>query len=177
MRPFLERNFTLIDLLIVLSASACIFVSGHWFDHDAVVLRTLNGNRAPVYTAIAGLFGTIFGFALTAMSIVLAFAESPRLIILRRSRHWTTLWRVFTRGIRVFLTVALTAIAGLIFDKEGLPNPLAAYVVITVALLGAAQVYRVVWAFEKLVFIMTRSHPDASAGGADLQEAQTTPRL
>jgi hypothetical protein len=84
MRAFLERHFEIFDFAIVALVSATVFWWGHWPDRDGTILRIMNGSRAAVYAAIVGLFGTIFGFALTAMSIVLAFAESPRLVVLER---------------------------------------------------------------------------------------------
>ncbi len=68
MRGFLERHFAAIDLAVVLLASGLIFIWSHWLNRDAALLSTLGGNRVAVYGAVAGLFGTIFGFALTAMS-------------------------------------------------------------------------------------------------------------
>ena len=118
MRLFLERHFEIIDQAVVLALALMVFVLSHVVDHDAFVLVLLGGNRIAIYAVIVGLFGTIFGFALTAMSIVLAFAESPRLRTLRESRHWATLWRVFTRGIRTFLLVALVGLVAIIVDRE-----------------------------------------------------------
>jgi hypothetical protein len=156
MRAFLERHFETVDRIAVAALAGLLFAYSHYLDHDAGVLGMFAGNRTAVYGAIIGLFGTIFGFGLTAMSIVLAFAESPRLRILRRSRHWATLWRVFTRGLRTFIIVALVALGGIILDRDRAPRLWVVYVVVLFVLLGIMRVYRVLWAFENLTLIMNR---------------------
>ena len=76
MRLFLERHFEMLDRLAVAATAVVLFVYGHYVDHDAMVLGVLGGNRAAVYGTVARLFATVFGFGLTATSIVLAFAKA-----------------------------------------------------------------------------------------------------
>jgi hypothetical protein len=175
MRAFLERHFELFDVATITLASVGIFIWGHWFDHDTSALRVLNGNRTGVYGAIAALFGTIFGFAMMAMSIIFAFADSPRLTVLRRSRHWLTFWRMFTQGLRIFIGVAMLAIAAMIFDRDRSPNALLIYGLIFAVFLGTARLYRIIWAFEKLVLIMTQPDRVDLEGRVHMIRKETVP--
>jgi hypothetical protein len=167
MRAFVERHFAIFDLTAALVLSAGLFLWGHVVDHDAKLLALLSGNRTAIYGVIAGLFATVFGFALTAMSIVLAFAESPRLQILRSSRHWATLWSVFLRGLRIYILAALAAVVGMLLDRDRAPSALMSYAVMAVALVGTAQLYRTLWAFENLIRVMTRPTPQSGKPSRD----------
>ena len=159
MRRYVERHFELVALLVVALVWAGIFYSAHRLDGDKTALDILKGNRTAVYAALAGLFGTMFGFAITAISIILAFAQSPKLTILRASRHWRKLWSIFTRAIWILSGVAIAAVIGLIFDRDSTPKVAVTYAVTFMVLLGIARLILVGWAFEKLVLIMTQPEP------------------
>jgi hypothetical protein len=156
MRRYAERHFEVVAFTAVALFWGGIFYAGHHLDSDKTVLEILKGNRAVVYGALAGLFGTIFGFAITAISIILAFAQSPKLVILRSSRHWRGLWSIFTRGLWTLSGVAIAAVVALIFDKDSSPRLPVSYAVLFTSLLGVARLILVAWAFQKLVFVMTQ---------------------
>jgi hypothetical protein len=156
-QSFAERHFERIDRAAAIAGVLALLVWARAYSGEASLLQLLKQNRPSIYSGIARLFGTVFGFALTAMSITLAFAQSPRLDILRRSRQWATLWRVFTRGIRVFVIVALLGLAGIIFDRDEQPLLLLTYTVAFFVLLAVIRLFRILWAFENLIAIMTRT--------------------
>jgi hypothetical protein len=162
MRAFVERHFETLDRLLVAAVAVLLFAYGHYVDRDATVLAVLSGNRTAVYGTVTRLFATVFGFGLTSMSIVLAFAQSPRLDVLRRSKQWATMWRVFTQGLGTFIVVAFAGFVGMLVDRDRAPQPLVAYGTNLLLLLGAVRLYRLLWAFKNLVFIMIRPHQSES---------------
>ena len=177
MRRFAERHFEIVDFTVVALLWSAAFVIGHGFDHDAMILEVLKGNRVAVYAALGGLFGTIFGFAITAISIILAFAQSPKLLILRRSRYWKTLWAIFTRGIWTLMGVAMVAIVALTFDKDSRPKVLITYGLLLAVFVGVAKLCRIIWAFQKLVFIVTQPDPHEGAWEQELATLEGSSRL
>ena len=135
-----------------------------------MVLGVLGGNRAAVYGTVARLFATVFGFGLTATSIVLAFAKSPRLDILRESRQWGTMWRVFTCGLGTFMIVTFAGFLGMLLDRDRAPQPLVAYAIMLLLLLGIVRLYRLFWAFKNLIFIMIR--PERTDQAQNVRETE-----
>lgn len=153
---FAERNFIAIDLVIAITGAVSLFIWARVYNGELCVLQLLRGNRTAAYAAIGRLFGTLFGFALPAISIALTNSQSEKLDLLRKTKQWATLWRVFTGALRVFALVALLALSGIIFDRDEHPRPLLTYLIVFFVLLGLMRLYRILWAFERLIAVLIR---------------------
>jgi hypothetical protein len=160
MRKFAEKYFGAIDFVIALLGAASLLIWARAYNGEAQMYRLLNGNRTAVYAAVGRLFGTLFGFALPAISIALTNSQSEKLALLRKSKQWATLWRVFIGALRVFALVALLALGGIIFDRDDQPHPSFTYVIAFFVLLGLMRLYRILWAFERLIAVLV--HPEVS---------------
>jgi hypothetical protein len=151
-----------IDVLAVL---VVVFVGGvgiyFWHGHHAV-LAVMRANRGPVYTALAAGFGSLLGFAITAVSIVLTVAGNERLAELRKEPAYRTLWRVFFVTIKVLGVATLIAFLALTADKDvpgGATDPTGwalwlVYPVMVCLIASVILVRRCVWALQELVMAM-----------------------
>jgi hypothetical protein len=176
-RRLVERNFETVALAVVALAWSGVFYVGHYLDNDRTVLENLRNSHTAVYAAIASLFGTIFGFTVTAISIILAFAQSSKLVILRGSRHWRKLWSIFTRGVWVSSSVAIMALIGLVFDRDARPEPSLTYAMIFALMLGVVRLFLIAWAFQKLVIIMVRPDPPDDVRQTEIEGFEEAARL
>lgn len=48
-----------------------------------------------MYGTLASIFGALLGFVITAISIVFGFSSMAQVDVVRGSRHYQTLWRIF----------------------------------------------------------------------------------
>jgi hypothetical protein len=116
----------------------------------------LEGIRAAVYGALAAIDATLLGFIIATAAIVLGFADSERFVLLRESKQYATLWRVFTSTIRVLAVATLASLAALFLDKEN-PHTSAPAMLVCALLLALTivKVARSIWAFEQVILIAT----------------------
>jgi hypothetical protein len=134
---------------------------------DAVLLQ----NRSSVYGTLAGIFGSLLGFVITAASILLTFASAPSLKLLRDSPHYATLWRTYKSGIRAMALATVAAVAALVLDRDTSPSRIALYAVVACSLFAAVRLGRCLWILEKVIDIVTgkngdRGPPSGTAGGS-----------
>jgi hypothetical protein len=61
----------------------------------------LAGQRGGLYTTLLTVEATLLGFIVAVLTIVLGYAQASRFEIVRRSRHWSTLFGSYTRGCAV----------------------------------------------------------------------------
>lgn len=149
-----RKYFLFVELLIAIALTAMLVIwSARWGGHQ-VLLDLVKGNRAAIYGALASLFGSMLGFSITAMSIILGFTTSERLALLRSSSHYRDLWAVFTSAIRVLGTTTVLALIGLIFDREAVQRP---YIFVTCVGLSALCILRMarcLWVLERIVALL-----------------------
>lgn len=150
-----RKHFLRVELLIAIALTAMLVVwSARWGGHE-ILLNLVKGNRAAIYGALASLFGSLLGFSITAMSIVLGFSTSERLALLRSSSHYKALWAVFTSAIRVLGITTVSALIGLIFDREAVQRPYIFVACVGLSALCVLRVVRCLWVLERLVELLT----------------------
>ncbi len=93
-----------------------------YFSSTTSLYETLKGNRAAIYGAFAAIFGSLLGFVLTSMSVILTTLDQPRMRAFRNTSHYHTLWKVFTATIQALAVACLASLLALIFDRDTSPN-------------------------------------------------------
>jgi hypothetical protein len=150
-----RKNFLDVEFAIAAFVTAMLFLwCERWGGHE-VLLNLVDKNRAAIYGALASLFGSLLGFAITAMSIVLGFSTSERLNILKSSSHYKDLWAVFPSAIRFLGITTLAALLGLVFDREAVHRPYIFVGCIGLSVLCVLRIGRCLWVLERMVELLT----------------------
>jgi len=152
-----RSHFIAVELGLCAIAGAAFVGWAQYLDGAAAIDGLLAGNRGPVYGTLASIFGSLLGFTITAASIVLGFSSSPRLRIIRNSRHYSTLWKVFGATIRALGFATVVSLAALIVDRDSNPNHWILYAVVFAILLSCVRIARAIWVLENIIALIT--HP------------------
>jgi hypothetical protein len=149
-----RKHFLLVELFLAITLTAMLgFWSARWGGHE-VLLNLVKGNRGAIYGALASLFGSLLGFSITAMSIVLGFTTSERLALLRSTSHYKDLWAIFTSAIRVLGITTIGALIGLIFDREVVQRPYIFVACVGLSTLCILRMVRCLWVLERIVALL-----------------------
>jgi hypothetical protein len=140
------------SIFISLVAVACSVV--YFSPMGTALTRFLNGRRDGLYSTLAGLEGTILGFVLAALTIVLGYSQSPRFEIIRSSRHWGSIFGIYISGIRWTAISTVFAIIGLVLDRDASPNR--PVIVLSAASISFSIYYigKVLWVTEQVVKVV-----------------------
>jgi hypothetical protein len=150
-----REHFLYAELGVAVFASIAFITWVDLWRGDQLVFETLRGNRGAIYGALASIFGSLLGFAITAVSIVLGFSSSKRLAIVRESKHYSTLWKVFTAAIRTLGLATAVALVGLVIDRDNAPNRQILYLCVFASSLAALRLARCVWVLENIIGLIT----------------------
>lgn len=150
-----RTHFLLAELGVAVVVTALFAVWGARFGGQALIDATLEGNRAAVYGAVASICGSLLGFTIASASIVLGYAASDRLALVRDTRHYLTLWRVFIAAMRALGAGTIVALVGLVLDRDGAPAPPILYVCAGTTVLSVLRVVRCLWVFERVIALVT----------------------
>ena len=83
------------------AVAIAVYLTG--FDGGSKVDDFLEGNRTNVYRTTATISGTLLGFSIAAVSLVLTFVTSERLALLRGSPHFPSLMENVLSGHTIVL--------------------------------------------------------------------------
>jgi hypothetical protein len=160
---FWRDHFLKVEFGIALLATAGLLVYGERFGGRPCIHAILDGNRSAIYATVASLAGSLLGFVLAAASIILTFANSDRLALLRQSRHYPTIWKIFKAAMRALAFATVAAVVALLVDRDRSPAWWLVYVNSFTALWAGLRLWRCLWIFNKIVAILTGPNP-ARAG-------------
>ena len=158
-----RTNFLHVELGLALVCGLAFIVWAQIFGGGEVIDETLKGNRGAVYGALASIFGSLLGYAITAVSIVLGLSTTERLAVVRESKYYPTLWKVFTATIRTFGLATVVALLALISDRESSPMKWVLYLTVFALILATLRLSRCVWVLENVIILVT-GHTKARPG-------------
>ncbi|MGE3795652.1 MAG: hypothetical protein AB7I38_17250 [Dehalococcoidia bacterium] len=154
-----RRRFLLSDLLLALAATLAFAIWVYAAGGDQTVDCLLNGNRAILYATLAGIFGALLGFAITAFTIVLGLSSHPHLSVVFGSRRASDLWESFPKAIRGTGVATIAAVIALLADRDTSPETWAQVLVVFGSCLAAVRLARVGWILERLVSLVSGPRP------------------
>ena len=86
-----RQHFLVVELGIALVVAALMLIWWGYGKGAPILKKVVHGNRGQVYGTFASRFGSLLGFAITALSVVLGFSPSARLAVLKNSAYYKQL--------------------------------------------------------------------------------------
>ncbi|MXX85341.1 MAG: hypothetical protein F4Y71_02675 [Acidobacteria bacterium] len=151
-----NRTPLVADWYVVLAVVAALVVWTWCFDGSDYIDKTLEGIRVSIYRVTMGIAASLLGFSLTVMSVVLGFSSYKRLAIVRKSKHYRTVWRTFFAAVHALGLLLLCAFLALVFDREERPVLVLEVAYAALCLLAGLRLYRSVWILRRLVDLIAK---------------------
>lgn len=151
------QEFLRYEFLTSILVTILFFLWFEYFSGQGLVDQVLDGNRSSIYGALAAIFGALLGFVITAVSIVIGYSASERLDIVRNSKHYPDLWKIFISAIRATALATMAALLGLVFDRDSSPSHWILYLNIFAFVLVLFRLGRSIWVLEQIINLLTRT--------------------
>lgn len=153
-----ERHFLGIEVLVA-GVIAVIFAAWQtWLGGAPTIQTLLSLSHSVLYSALAAIAGSLLGFVIAAVAVLVVFinSESPRMLRLRVSSQYSTLWTVFTSTMRWLGAATFVLIVALLLDADrpvlgSLPLLLLRAVTLGVVALATLRLMSAVWALEAIM--------------------------
>jgi hypothetical protein len=155
-KTFWEANFLLLELILAVLISLCFALWSNLINHGTFISQLFSDSRGVLYGTLAALFGSLLGFAITAVSIILGYAANEKLEIVRKSAYYHVLWDTFNSAIKVLAAATVFALVGLVIDKDLHPVNIILYFNSFLTLLSFFRVARCIWILEYIVAIVSK---------------------
>lgn len=159
---FWERHFLGVEAVIAVSpAVALAFWMG--YEGEGCVEELLHGNRSSIYRALASVSGTLLGFTLASASFALNAVSSPRLEVLRNSRHYPALWQTFFQTTWFLGGLTIASLVCMIWDRDRGPTTWLVVPLVLFVCLCIVRLARTIWILERVIGIVTKPSPGSGS--------------
>ncbi len=156
MRNWIDKHLLSIEFFVSGVVAVGLAIAGYKYGLNDFVDRSLEGNRATLYGTLASVSGSLFGFAIAAISIALGLVKDERFSGLRQASSYPQLWRFFLSAIWWLGVSTLVAILALILDNDAGPNHALAYLMAFLTLFVSLQMTNCVWILRQMVYQISR---------------------
>jgi len=150
-----RRNFLNVELGVAAVMTVALLAFWKYGALADALCWIVKNSRGQIYGTLASIAGSLLGFVITALSVVLGFSASDRLTVLRSSKYYKQLWDVFTSTIRVLAVTTFVWLLALFFDRESRPRPLILVFALAFSFLAILRLLRCIWVLERIVLVIT----------------------
>lgn len=151
-KTFYWNNLKLSDMIIALIIVLIVksFLDTYYLPE--VLNDMILGNKDNIYIVIATIAGTLLGFIITSISIIIAFLDSKKLDLIRDTDHVNDLFNIFFSAIKFLAVTTLIAIFGLISSYW---TTIVFYILLFVVIISILLIWACIWALEIIIEALT----------------------
>jgi hypothetical protein len=143
------------ELIAVLAVTLLLAIWCSFFGGARQVDELMHGTRIGLYGTLGAIFGSLLGFVIATLTILLGFSESARLAVLRSSSHYPVLWRTLLSATKWLAAATLAAVVALVVDRDGAQNLGAFYLCVFTSIVAALRLASSIWILENVVVLVT----------------------
>ena len=155
-RRLWDTHFLGLELVLSILGGILFTIWVFRFNGSVVVESILHGHRSAVYGALASICGSLLGFVITALSIIIGYSTNEKFEFLRKSKHYSTLWKVLLSTIRSLSASTIIMVISLVFDRDGSPQYLIFCVCVFFILLSLFRLWNCIWVLDNVIHILIK---------------------
>jgi hypothetical protein len=162
MRSFYNAHFLTAEFFLAICLTLLLGAAGAWVPTVHTLFVDLDAQDPTLYRTLATLAGSLLGFTITSLAIIVALGPVPPLKLLRDSGQMGTVWSVFAQAIGWLAATTVWSLIGLVLSHRG---PVGAFVGMDacfLVILSGARVSRCVWILRHMVRATLLPVPDTS---------------
>lgn len=149
---FWKRNLMNVDLGIAILISIIFLLILPKILEPTLLSDWLSSIKTSLYPVIATISGALLGFVITGVSILIAFSESDNLRLLKKTKQFKNIFKVYFRAIYYLAITTLISVFGIVINAN-LSVPIFWILVIS-SVVSLVGLYRCIWVLEKVVEIV-----------------------
>lgn len=129
-RLILESNFSPVELNDIISAS-----------------------KNDIYTIVATVAGTLLGFILTSISIIVTFTEFDKLKLLKDTGYYDKLFGIYFATIKSLAITAIISVIGILLSSGAV---IWFYMILISTIVSGLLMWASIWALEMVISIVKK---------------------
>jgi uncharacterized membrane protein len=157
---YYKKHFLLFEFAIAVLLGLVFLCWALLYGGDAVLRAVMKNRYGAIYGTLTSVFASMLGFMMATVSIIIGFMSSDKLAVVRRSRHYLTLWRIFVQAIWFLFISTLYAFLCLVLNPDGSTCAWMVYPLVPMTVLVALRLARGIWVLEKVIGLIGKPETD-----------------
>jgi len=153
LKEFYNKNFLIIEFFFSVIITFIIFKVDKFYNFN--LIEKMNQNFSVVTCTVASLAGSLIGFIITALTIIISFLALRRFKILKESKQHFVIFNVYKQTIFCLTATTIWSLFILITDNKLFNAQYSPYVTIGLIFLCVFRLYRCVWILNKMTILAT----------------------
>lgn len=154
-RAFYDKNFLAVEFCISVAVLLTVVLPFELYFGRDVLFSSVDKNRAGLYGTAASVAGSLLGFVISAVSVILVFGQ--HLHFLKESGQYPTVFEIFFQSILWLAAATVWAFVGLLVDTAGSGRIWILYGMIWLGVLASLRVYRCVWILKQITMLAIKN--------------------
>lgn len=148
-----HNNFLTYEFIIslLISGLAIFLIQFFWSPED--LHKWIFFNKSQFYSLLATISGTLLGFIITGISVIIALSGSKELETVKNNRQFNKVFEVYFNTIKYLAFTVIVSIIGFLVNNDFI-NKYLFYILIFLAIISSFRVYRSVWVLKSIVRII-----------------------
>lgn len=146
-----NRHF--LDAELLLSGVICLFliylINRTW--SSEIIREWIFANKREIYPLVATIAGTLLGFVITGVSIIIAFSGSEKLALLRKSPYFKTIFTIYFSTMKFLAITTIIAVSGIVVDDKWAIRIF--YLLLWSVMISSFRIWRCLWILENIARI------------------------
>lgn len=154
---YYEKNFLFVDFVLsLIIIGIFIGIIEHGTGREALLV-TLQNNRSSIYSTVAAINGSLLGFLLSSIAVILAFVQTENFRLLRDSQHYKTVFETFFQAITWIGVCLVSSFLALLFDVDACPRVWISYIVLWNIVLVILRVSKCIWVLYNMTILASKA--------------------
>lgn len=152
-----EKNFLIAELILSIIIIVVAYYMINFLNLKTSLVLMVADIRQQLYGTIASVSGSLLGFVITGMSILLTMGESESIKRLKKSKHYPQIFKVYLSSGKFLALSTVLAITALIIDTNGTPKLWCTAFVGWAVLISVFRLLRCIWVLENMIGLATNT--------------------
>jgi len=151
-RQYYQQHFLLFEFVLSLVSAFILILIFHFVLNESEIESWIISKSSDFYSLLATITGTLLGFVITGVAILLAFPSSERLKELQKSKHYKTIYKVYFSTIYFLALTLILSVVGFLCDEHY--AIIIFYLIAWLIIISGLRFWRCVWVLKNVIDIV-----------------------
>lgn len=153
---YLNKHLVLKDLIYSVIITLIFYYIVNEYEYQKIIINLFTGIRQQLYGTMTSFFGSLLGFIIAGLSILITMGDNEKINVLKMSIYYKQIFKSFIYASLYLALATIISLIGLIIDKDTSPHLFYLYIFIWSLTISFISIIRCIWILDKIIQLKTK---------------------